>query len=82
MNDTLGCTFRDEITGFEGVATGYCENITGCNTVFLMPRVAPNNKKEEGCWFDEHRLKKLHNYSRVCIGNLKVAGGQDPPPLE
>lgn len=54
----LGLTMKDVVTGFEGVAIGYVQYLTGCNQVLLTPKV--NSKsKGDACWFDESRLKVL-----------------------
>jgi hypothetical protein len=52
----LGCTYRDKITRFEGVATGYVVYITGCNQVLLAPPVDSDGKLREAQWIDEQRL--------------------------
>ncbi len=51
----LGSTVKDKVTGFEGIATGRAEYLTGC------PRVCVEaTKLEDGetksQWFDDPRL--------------------------
>jgi hypothetical protein len=53
----MGRKYRDKITGFEGVATGYVEYITGCNQVLLAPRVKEDGNKVGSEWYDEQRLE-------------------------
>jgi hypothetical protein len=61
MEITLGKKYRDQLTGFEGIAVGYCEYITGCNQVLLVPRGNPS-KRSEVEWFDEQRLKHIEDH--------------------
>lgn len=55
---TLGVKARDVITGFEGVVTGHCRHLTGCDTYGLTPP-AKDGKIEAPSWFDENRIEVL-----------------------
>ena len=57
MTTKLGQKVRDIITGFEGVATGRCEYITGCNQILVAPRVKDDGTKPDPQWLDEDRLE-------------------------
>jgi len=50
---TLGKSYYDTVTGFEGVATARCEYITGCAHVQLEALV---DDKPTEAWFDLTRL--------------------------
>lgn len=52
----LGREYRDKITGFKGVATGYVQYITGCNQALLAPQVGQDGALRDSQWFDEQRL--------------------------
>lgn len=54
----MGRTYRDEITGFEGVCTAVHFYLTGCNRASLEPVVDKKNpaKLEEVVGFDTMRL--------------------------
>lgn len=52
----LGMKYKDKITGFEGVATGYVRYLTGCNQVLLAPAVDSTGALRDSQWFDEQRL--------------------------
>jgi len=50
--ELLGFTFRDRITGFEGIATGHVSYITGCDQLLLVPPVDGDGKVRDSQWFD------------------------------
>ena len=49
-------TVFDVVTGFQGIVTSRCDNITGCNQYLVQPPVKDGNFVEPQ-WFDEQRLK-------------------------
>ena len=56
MNNRLGHSYRDRITGFSGVATGHCEYLTGCNQTLLVPQIkSGEGKRPEAEWFELRR---------------------------
>ena len=55
----LGTTQRDKITGFEGVVTGFCQYISGCNQAMLVPKVGEKGEFKEPHWFDVQRLEQV-----------------------
>lgn len=57
MKITLGTKVRDVITGFEGMATGRAEYLTGCVQVCVSPRIGDDGKVRDSHWFDEDRLE-------------------------
>lgn len=52
----FGDTYKDAITDFEGVATGFCTYITGCDQVLLKPKVDEKGMSRDGQWLDIDRL--------------------------
>ena len=44
-NIILGATYRDVITGFSGVATGYVKYLTGCNQVLIQPEARDGDEQ-------------------------------------
>jgi hypothetical protein len=48
----LGWTYRDNVTGFKGVAIGEVSYLTGCNQVLLAPPVGDHGDHREARWFD------------------------------
>ena len=74
MNDRLGYTFRDKITGFSGVATGHCEYLTGCHQTLIQPRAVEGGKLPESAWFDDQRLEKEARKDRVVLDNGATPG--------
>ena len=53
----LGSTYRDLITGFTGVATGYCAYITGEERIELCPQVGNDYVFRAPRWFDMNYLQ-------------------------
>ena len=54
----LGKKARDKITGFEGIITGRCQYLTGCDQYSLVPK-AVDGKIESAQWFDEGRIEVI-----------------------
>lgn len=84
MNDLkqmFGCTGKDVITGFQGVITGACAYISGCDQVLLAPKCDKDGKMDEGKWFDTSRIEILLGVERIELPKDKVeaAPGPDKP---
>ena len=54
----LGATYKDQITGFEGVASGIVKYMTGCDQVLLAPQ-ARDGVKLDAHWFDKPRVIRM-----------------------
>lgn len=98
MDDTtapihLGDRARDLITDYEGVVTGECRYLTGCEQVLLSPKVGDDGKLRGGEWFDADRCVVIEPCA-VMIGRAAVqlpdgvttigrtaAGPDTPPPV-
>lgn len=76
----LGVRARDRISGFEGVVTGRCEYITGCNQALLSPTVGANGDAREPHWFDEQRLV-ITDEARLVLDNGEAPGPDKPAPI-
>ena len=79
MNDILGRTVRDKITGFAGVAMGRVEYLTGCNQVLVTPKVKADGGVEDSRWFDEPRLVVDEMVERVTLDHADEGNGFDAP---
>lgn len=77
MGIALGVKAKDRITDFEGVVTGRCEYLTGCNQVLIVPK-ATGGKAAEGAWFDEQRVEVL-DAPRMTLDNGRQPGPDAPP---
>jgi len=55
----FGKRYRDIVSGFEGICTGYVEWIYGCNQFILAPRAENASKKESSSLFFEKQLEYL-----------------------
>jgi hypothetical protein len=78
MDIQLGQIVKDQITGFQGVVTGKCQYITGCNQALVIPKVKDDGTKTDGAWFDEDRLE-IVNEKPITL-NKKTANGFDMAP--
>ena len=76
----LGAEYRDKITGFKGVCTGYCEYISGCNQALLAPRVGKDGKPLAGEWYDVQRLEQTKAKS-IYLDNGKTPGCDMAAPV-
>ena len=56
MKIRLGSKVRDKVTGFEGITTGYCTYLYGCNQYNIVSRVV-DGKPSECFWFDDGRIE-------------------------
>lgn len=75
----LGRTYKDKITGFEGVATGYVQYITGCNQA-LLAKKASDDGTLKNTWFDEQRLDVM-KAKKIVIENGVNPGCDDAAPI-
>ena len=86
MKVTLGKTYKDSISGFEGIAIARSTYLYGCVRV----NISPTKLKSDGdflpdCWFDEPQLvpvraKKVVKRKRAANGGptRSVAPSRDP----
>jgi hypothetical protein len=65
MEIEFGHTYTDSITGFEGVATGKANYMTGCEQILLEPVVGDDGRPGEGKWVDIDRLKGFESVQAV-----------------
>lgn len=76
----LGMTFKDRITGFRGVATGFVRYLTGCNQALLAPTVDATGAMRESAWFDVQRLEVDPDVPRIKLDTYTYPGpGSDKP---
>lgn len=74
----LGKTYKDKITGFQGVATGYVQYISGCNQALLSPKVGSDGALREAQWFDQQRLMVLPEVPQITFDNGSNPGFDRP----
>ena len=53
----FGKTYRDMVTGFEGICTGMIEWLYGCKQYILSPKAESTSKKETSSSFFEKQLE-------------------------
>lgn len=76
---TIGKKYQDRITGFQGVATGYVQYITGCNQALLAPTVNADGAMRDSQWFDVQRLEVLPG-DGIVLDNGATPGADKPAP--
>ncbi|MCL8385535.1 hypothetical protein [Xanthobacter aminoxidans] len=77
----LGATYTDRITGFSGVATGFCTYISGCNQALLSPRVSGDGALRDAHWFDVQRLDPTGSAAPITLDNGETPGCDKPAPV-
>ena len=75
----LGKSYRDKITGFKGVATGYVEYISGCNQVLLTAK-ATDDGKVNTLWLDVQRMEGIKG-ERIVLDNKEIQGHDVVAPV-
>ena len=55
----FGRTYRDIVTGFEGICTGMVEWMYGCKQYILSPKVESASKREASSLFFEKQLEEI-----------------------
>lgn len=76
----LGNTYKDVVTGFEGVCTGHVVYLTGCDQVLLAGK-AKDGKPAESVWIDCQRAKPVEKVKRIVLDNGKTPGSDAPAPI-
>jgi len=71
--EKLGYKFRDKITGFTGIATGFVQYISGCNQLLIAPECGADGALRDSNWFDEQRMVQVYQ-ERVALDNSHTPG--------
>ena len=79
---TLGVKAKDKITGFEGVVTGTCQWLTGCDQVCIKPlKVTKDNGLPEGHWFDVGQVQYVGpGLTKEDVKSPETGGPQSDAP--
>lgn len=59
MKLPLGSKAKDDVTGFSGVVTGYCYDLTAKDQVAIQPPLAKDGAFRERQWFDADRVSEV-----------------------
>ena len=80
----LGETYRDVISGFEGVCTGKATYITACDQSCLKPRTLnKDGDPRDGQWFDDTQIEIVPTSVRLQLDTSPVDGaGHEPSTAE
>lgn len=76
-----GSEVRDRITGFNGLVTGRCQYITGCNQYLVQPSTNEKGEFVEARWFDENRLVIDSWMRKTELADLIGASADDGPDV-
>lgn len=68
----FGRKYHDVITGFEGIAIGFTEYLSGCTQVLLAPQVVADGAKKESHWFDIQRIKPAGDATLITLDNSGI----------
>jgi hypothetical protein len=71
--DWFGKKAKDVVTGFSGIAIGYCQYNTGCNQILIAPGISKDGTFQESRWFDEQRVKFIPG-KQLVINNAGLTG--------
>lgn len=82
----LGQKVRDRVHGFEGIATGVVDYLTGCRQYLVVPPVDKDGKIRDAHWLDEARLEIVDPNPIVLTQQrqrpaLAPAGNDMAPPV-
>lgn len=70
----LGDTYKDVITGFQGVCIAKAQYLTGCDQSGLKLRsLDKDGKTPDAIWFDDTQLVKVARAKRIVIDTQAVA---------
>jgi hypothetical protein len=78
--DLFGYSVMDKITGFSGRVVAYCQYLSGCNQMLVVPCVTDDGGYREGQWFDEQRLMLRPALDRIVLDNGANPGCDAPAP--
>ncbi len=78
----LGMHAKDVITGFEGIITGHCSYITGCDQCLVQPKKSKTGDYIDGKWFDKNRLVIRTEFEPIVLETDKDKGACDPAPVK
>lgn len=75
MEIELGCTYKDTVTGFIGVATAHVKYLTGCDRTVLTAKYKSDHKDTVTLNFDDLTLEKQKAKKVVVAIESKKPGG-------
>jgi len=76
----LGQKVKDRLTGFEGIASGRCEYLTGCAQVLVQPSVDSKGTWVESRWLDDPRLVVIVDEPISIMPPAALLGPDKPAP--
>lgn len=59
FNFENGDQVKEKITGYEGIVTGTCFYITGCNQYLVTGKATKDQAEPPALWYDEGRLELI-----------------------
>lgn len=78
---SLGDEVKHKITGFTGIVTVHAKHLTGCDRLWVEPKVGDDGKARDGQWGDIDMLEILRPSVIEPVKYTRAApGGVDLPP--
>lgn len=77
----MGKQAKCKLTGFNGIITGYCQYVTGCDQVLITPKMT-DNKYPEGQWLDVNRIEVKSNSKAIVLDTEVDKGAMDNPAIK
>ncbi len=78
MNNLIGFTVKDIVTGFKGIVTGQAIYITGCDQVSITSQCGENDTGHT-MWVDINRIKINQNLDRIVLDTSVNKGACQAP---
>jgi hypothetical protein len=76
----LGDRVRHRVTGFEGIVTSHATHLTGCDRLWIEPRVGADGKTIEGHWADIDMVEIVEpGVIEAVVYTRRAPGGADLP---
>lgn len=77
----LGDEVRHKITGFIGIVTSHSKHLSGCDRLWVEPRVGDDGKARDGQWADIDMLEIVRpSVIEAVVYTRAAPGGVDLPP--
>jgi hypothetical protein len=77
---SLGDEVRHKVTGFQGIVTSHAKHLSGCDRLWIEPKVDANGKPMDGQWADIDMLEIVRPQVLEPVTYARTApGGVDLP---
>jgi len=81
MNDLIGRTVEEKVSGFRGVVTGIVYYISGCTQALVAPKMDKDGKVPDSNWWDVQRVVVDESVPKIVLDNGATPGCDAAPPV-